>query len=300
VVSSSTYRVVDATAAFWSFWGAHGADDPTSQAIAFKATVIGAHPELFETTVVGVDPTRKASDLDERLGPFLADLPNRIDTMRRVSGQVASDLQRYDSSFRTLFPDMGWHGTLYFTLSIDAFDGAIRRVAGEACLLFGIDKIAKLHGRSANLGPLFHHELFHVHHNDVNPPPQMLDTGPHGLLEPLWREGLAVYVSSILHEGATPNELLLSEDMIREGTQELPQLAAELRRLLDDAQEVDYRDFFLGRGQRAGVPKRVAYFIGFLVAKELAKSRSIPALVQLRGSELRTAVDGVLAGFVAQ
>jgi hypothetical protein len=293
----ATYRTVDATGSFWSFWNAHAASGAVIQANAFRAMVVGAHPELFEVNVIKVDPTRSGSDLDERLGPYLVDLPVRIDTMRKVSVQIATDLERYDSSFRELFPNMRWSGTVYFTVSVDAFDGAVRRVNGESCLLFGIDKIAKLHGPSANLGPLFHHELFHVHHSDVNPEPDVPDTGPHGLLEPLWREGLAVYISSVLHPNASASELLLSDQMVREGTEKLPELAGELGSLLDDAKESDYRDFFLGRGQRPDVPRRVAYFVGFLVAKELAKDQPLAALVALRGPELRSAVDGVLSKF---
>jgi len=291
------YRVVDATPAFWAFWNKHAGDSIEEKRAAFQREVIASNHDLFAPGVVGVDPTKKGSDLDRRLLVWLADLPSRIATMRRLSEQASKELARHDESFRALFPDMTWSGRVVFTVSIDAFDGAVRKVGDQPALLFGIDKIAKLHGERASLAPLFHHELFHVHHETKNPTPVEPEEGPHGLLQPIYREGMAVYVSKLLHPRATNDDLLLSDAMVRDGTARLPRLAAELRALLDDATEADYRDFFLGRGQRGDVPVRVAYWIGLRVMEELAKTRTLEDLVVLRGPALRSAVDGALASF---
>jgi hypothetical protein len=55
-----------------------------------------------------------------------------------------------------------------------------------------------------------------------------------------------------------------------------------------------YRDFFLGSGKRADVPKRAGYYVGLLVAQEVAKTRGWKELVRLRGEALRVAVDDAL------
>jgi len=222
--ASRSYHVIDATPAFWTFWQAHAANPPQVQAAAFRRMVVGAHPELFTPDVIGVDPSLRGSDLEQRLGPYLASLPARIPAMRSVHARLAQQLGQYDRSFRTLFPDMRWSGTVYVTISVDAFDGSVRLVQDKLCLLFGIDKIVKVHGGSGDLGPFFHHELFHVYHHGMNPPPPMTEAGPHGLLQPLWREGLAVYVSHLLHPAASATELLLTREMVRDGPAEPDEL----------------------------------------------------------------------------
>ncbi len=62
--------------------------------------------------------------------------------MRHVSQTFRSDLTRYDQSFRQAFRNMSWAGTVYLTISVDAFDGAVRRIGTEPALLFGIDRIS--------------------------------------------------------------------------------------------------------------------------------------------------------------
>lgn len=213
--------------------------------------------------------------------------------MRKLTKEIESNLRNFDRSFRQAFPSFSWAGKVYFTVSVDAFDGAVRRVNSEMALLFGIDEIAKLHGAAASLEPLFHHELFHMHHGHVNPSPKDDRT----LLYPLWNEGLAVFVAKKLNSKATWAQLVLSDEMVRQGTRLLPTLAKELRPHLKGSTEEYYRDFFLGAGKRQGIPNRVGYFVGFRVVQEVAKDRTLNELVSLRGKELFSAVDSVLARF---
>src|SRR5262249_28327053 len=156
----------------------------------FKDIVVKAHPELYESNVVAYPPV-PPDWLDRRLMNFVASLPERIDAMRTLSTRLRSDLSRYDLTFRQAFPDMAWSGTVYFTISLDAFDGGTRRVSGKEALLFGIDKIAVLHSPQANLSALFHHEIFHVYQSHVRGGDPVSDAEGAGLLEPLWAEGLA-------------------------------------------------------------------------------------------------------------
>jgi hypothetical protein len=297
--SAPTYRIVDATPPFWRFWQEARDEAPEAAARRFRAVVVAAHPPLFAPTVIGRDPSQRRDDLDERLPAFLADLPPRIAVMRRLSDSIARELAAHDRAFRAAFPDMKWAGTVYFTVSLDAFDGAMREVDGRMALLFGIDKMAKLHGDQIDLAPMFHHELFHTYHFDVNPPPDLPDDAPRGLLEPLWSEGLAVYVARRLNPRATARQLLLSDELIAATDARLPALAAELRKNLDLSTPETYRDFFLGAGKRDDVPRRCAYYIGLKVVEKVAVDRDLPALARLRAAPLRQAVDDALARLAA-
>jgi hypothetical protein len=197
----AAYRIVDATGPFWLLWSKARDAPLDEQRRWFKDIVTAAHPELFQPEVIGLDPAHPADDIDARLLAYLPKLPARIRAMRRVTDSVRTDLARHDSTFRETFPDMRWSGTIYFTVALDAFNGGTRPVGGETALLFGVDKIAALQGEDANLGPLFHHELFHVYHGSVNAQMASATHGP--VYQDLWCEGLAVYVSKRLNPDAT-------------------------------------------------------------------------------------------------
>ena len=273
---------------------------PEEQMAEFRGRVVAAHPELFAPKVIGTDPTTGASDLDERLTLYLPSLPERAAGIQRAAAELRSTLAAQDSSFRRVFTDMKWSGVVYFTASIDAFDGALREIeqtggGKQLALLFGIDKIVKIYGAESRVGPLFHHELFHCYHLDVNPSIRSTEDSP-GMLEPLWTEGLAVYVASRLNPDATLRELTLSEAMVEAAQPRLAEIAAELRAQLDETTEASYRDFFLGAGKREDLPKRVGYYVGYRVAKHVAERHggSLPDLARLRRPALRDAVDEAL------
>lgn len=296
-----SYQIIDATGAYLAFLEKMPSVPPEARLSAFKSEVVGAHPELFHADVIGQDPTSKDAHLDERLREYLPSLADRTPGIQRMARELRGTLGEQDATFRRAFPDMKWKGTVYFTASIDAFDGAIREVrqpsgVSEPSLLFGIDKIVKLYGTEARVGPLFHHELFHCYHLDVNPSMKSTEES-HGMLEPLWSEGLAVYVASRLNPGATNRELTLSDEMVEAASRQLKPIAAEIRTQLDNTSEATYRDFFLGAGKRTDLPKRVAYYVGYRVAQVLATRHqdSLQELARLRRPELRAEVDEALA-----
>ncbi len=288
----ATYRVIDATGPFWSFWERAKALPVAEQRTIFRETVIAPNPSLFAESVLG-EPTPAA--LDEQIDRWLPTLPARIDAMRAITRTVREDLARHDTSFRRAFPDMRWSGRVYFTVSIDAFDGAVRKVDGTPALTFGIDKIAKLYGPDAKLEALFHHELFHIYHDQVALEAELHGRDPHGFLYPLWAEGLAVVAAKALNPGADAKALLLSPEMIRDTKPKLALLAKELLAGLDDTTEESYRDFFLGRGTRPDVPRRCGYLVGYVVAMRIVgRHGSIAEAARLRSPQLRVEVAAAL------
>lgn len=295
--TSSSYRVIDATGPFWTFWDEASALPIADQRRRFRELVVTKNPSLFAESVVG---EKTPEDLDAQVERWLPTLPGRIDAMRALTRSVRQDLAQHDATFRRAFPDMRWSGRVYFTVSLDAFDGAVRKVDGEPALAFGIDKIAKLHGRDANLAALFHHELFHVYHDQVALEAELHGRDPHGLLYPVWVEGLAVVAAKELNPGADAHALLLSREMIDGTRPKLADIARDLLAGLDDATEETYRDFFLGRGKRADVPRRCGYLVGYVVARRIVAAHgSVAAAARLRSPALHEEVAFVLRDLAA-
>lgn len=288
-----SYHVVDVGPAFWAFWDATRDEPVEVQATRFEEQVVAAHPAAFGPAVLGLDPTKTDFDLHARLVQWLPTLPSRVDVMRRLSAGVATDLDDYDRTFRAVFDDMAWTGKVYFTVSLDAFDGAVRMVDGEATLMFGLDKIAALHGESASLQPLFHHELFHLYQYDCLRDVMDSDEPPR-MYQALWGEGLAVHVAHTLNPEATWGQLVLTDEMVTFGEAHLGPLAKELYDVRDSGSQEVYRDFFRGSGQRADIPTRMGYFVGMKVAERMGKDRSLKELACLRDPVLKQGIEGAL------
>lgn len=288
---ASSWTVVDLMPGWWRAAGESAGAGPAEQRAAFRRHLVDAHPEAFSEEVLSLDRTAPF-DLDARIDAFLVEAPALEPVMRRLSQQVAADLPRHRASFEAAFPSFAWKGRVYFTVSLFAFDGAVREIGGAPALLFGLDKVAKLHGDQASLAPLFHHELFHVYHVEQGKPFE--GSEENRMYQALWAEGLAVHVARALNPGATNQQLVLTDDMVRRGEAMLPALAAELLANLDSTDPAFYRDWFRGAGKRQDIPIRVGYFLGMRVAEVLGRGRSLQELAMLRDPTLRQEIARAL------
>lgn len=299
VAAAPSYRIRDATGPLLQYLDRSAALSPASRVALFKQVVVAANPDLFVPGVLSRG-VKSWTGLDPRLDEVLPSLEARRSGIRQVSAQLTRELATHDATFRAAFPDMKWSGSVIFTASLDAFDGGLRPLGTETALLFGVDKIVALYGEHARIAPLFHHELFHCYHRDVNPTLEPT-ADSHGVLEPLWAEGLAVFVAATLNPGATADDLTLRDPMTREVDAVQGRLVQELRAHLDEISEEGYRDFFLGAGERADVPKRAGYLLGYRVAKRVAArtGASLPALARLQRPRLRELVDEALVALAA-
>ena len=114
----------------------------------------------------------------------------------------------------------------------------------------------------------------------------------------LWAEGLATYVSKRLTPGATLGDaLLLPPDLEAKAR---PKLAEITRRLLQHLDRPDLATFNLlftyGGPQpaAAGLPARSGYYVGYLVAAELGRGRTIDQLAHLKGPALYQMIRATL------
>ena len=288
---ASTYTVKDLTPTFWRFWDEARAKPEAEQLRLLRERVIAAHPDVYTAEVLTLDTSRPFDEaLAKRWPRFLSFAGAHLDTARTLSASLKQDLPRYEARFRKTFPDLAYTGEVYFLASIGAFDGGTREVKGRTALLFGVDVIATIYGEKANLEAFFDHELFHIYHGQF-PDPELEDT----LARALWKEGLATYVAWSLNP-ETPESVLFSlpVDMPERARASMPRLAGELRARLDSKSREDYQNFFLGNPQREDIPARSGYYVGYVVARELGRTRSLPELARLRGKPLRDAIDGVL------
>jgi hypothetical protein len=117
-------------------------DQPQSaQLLQFDEMVVKEHPEVYRESVLGVG----SNGPGPRIADFLRGVPANIAGMRKLSDSLEGDLPLYLSDFQKAFPDFACQNSIYFLVSLGAFDGGVRPVNGYPALLFGVDVIARVH-----------------------------------------------------------------------------------------------------------------------------------------------------------
>jgi len=267
--AGSGCRTTDLMPAFWSFWEKARGQAPAEQYRLFEEIVRSPNRAVYEGVLHG--STKPPSELIQRA---LEGVPPIEASMRQLSGRLAADLPGELAAFRKSFPRFQCSTPVYFLYSAGAFDGATRDVNGKSALMFGLDVIARL---KEELSPLLAHELFHVYHEEA------VAEDPDTFGWALWAEGLATYVSRRLNP-ELPEQQICCMPQIADAA--VPRLAGEALRLLDSEKREDYARFFLG-GAELDIPSRSGYVLGYRIATEAGKTRTLEELAALSPAQVR-------------
>jgi hypothetical protein len=142
-------RVVNLMPAFWRFWDAVKDQPPSVQLSLFDEMVVRKYPEVYQENVLR--PGRDESDLKTQIADFLVEAPANIAAMRKLGDSLETGLPLYLSGVQKVFPDFACKNSIYFLVSLGAFDGGVRTVSGQPALLFGVDVTARIHIHRINL-----------------------------------------------------------------------------------------------------------------------------------------------------
>ena len=174
-------------------------------------------------------------------------------------------------------------------------DGGTRDLPSGTALIFGADVIVRIHPDD-RLMPLFDHELFHVYQSQTT---KIQDCDQ--VWCSLWVEGLAVYVAQRLNPGATDAELLLTfPEPIRPAIDgHRGEAICTVLAKLGSRDEKDMGAMFSTGRLSPNLPPRFGYYVGYLVARDLGRSRSLETLARLQGPALRTLIARSLANLAS-
>jgi hypothetical protein len=261
---------------FWKYWDAAKGLPRDEQVRLFQERVMGAHAAIYGGVFEGMD-----KQIPKVVGESLDKMPSVEAGMRELSARLSDELPRQIARFREAFPKFRCEEAVYFLYSAGEFDGGTRDVSGKEALMFGLDVIAML---KEPLSPLFTHELFHVYHAERIP------KAPEAFYWNMWEEGLASYVSAKLNPNA-PACCLPPAPPIDAA---LPKIVAGVLERLDSESRDDYRPYFFGGENALGLPQRSGYVLGYRIAAEAGKTRSLEELAELQPAEVRKLVEAGL------
>jgi hypothetical protein len=277
-------RFVDVTAEF----------DKTAAETA-KLTDDKAKVALFEKRMATVADgfyarSRSPKKYDERVLGSLKAYPERREKILAVSAEFQKLFGPARASFQKAFGPVSSPQPVYLVHSLGEMDGGTRDNLNskKSTLMFGADVIAKIH-YGHDMTPFFHHELFHVYHE-----PRMEKCDATWCS--LWEEGLATYVAAKLNPGAGEAALMLDQPApIRPAVDaNLTGAICAAKPLLSSEKEEDYSKLFYGNAHIDGFPARMGYYLGYLVAADLGKTRSLKQLAALKPAEVKPLIDASL------
>ena len=286
---AGTGDVRDLARSFDEFWQRTQHLDEAARVAAFKRDIAVQFPDFYG--IERYHGSRTQAQQDAIIAKSLAAYPAlRADYLRKTR-QFELDLPRYTASFQATFADYRQLQPIYFLHSFGEMDGGTRELNGAAYLIFGIDGMVRYHG-AMDEAAFFHHELFHTYHAAA------LDAcSSDTVWVRLWSEGLATYVSHVLNPGADEKALLLDmPEGLAVRTRKVQQSAlAQLAGVLDSSDRAITAGLFsLSGGDDTGLPARRGYYLGYLVAQEAARGRTLQQLARLDCKASREVVGAAL------
>ena len=262
------------------------ADLPDAERVAgFKARFAPIVPGFYSAGRFRLnDPAKYDARLLNSLQRFPDERAGIADVSRRFSAMFAPAV----ASFEARFGPMTGYPPVYLVHSLGEFDGGTRSLPDGTFLFFGADMIARLHA-THDIQPFFHHELFHLVHAQAFPECDTVWCG-------LWTEGLAVYVSARLNPHATDEDLLLTFPEPLRPAVERDRAAAVclVLKRLDSSDAEDTNAMFSSGHPAPNLPPRFGYYVGYLVAAELGRTRDLKTLAALKPAEMRPLLETTL------
>lgn len=289
--AGTALRVQNIADDFVAVYDTTAGQPPDARVAAFRRDVAAQFPAFY---AIERFDGRHTQEEDARITKAFEQFPRIRDAYVDKVAQFDRELDRNVGSFRTAFPGFELSTPIVLLHSLGELDGGTRDLAGETYLLFGADVMAWVHDWDDE-APFFHHELFHVHHDRFFEECDALWCA-------LWAEGLAVYVASVLNpEAGEPALLLAWPDNMAEATRrQLKASLAHLQTVLSSTDESVYSALFNAAQDHTGLPPRRGYYLGYLVARELARDRNLSELAELSNEDAAGLVERAVAALLSR
>jgi hypothetical protein len=284
--AAQPYRLIDLSDEFAAAYDRTEGMPMPLRVKAFQTDVAALFPDFYGRTRFR---ELSAAQYDARIARAIEGFPAVREAYARKASSFAALLDPAYASFTRAFPDMGEFGDVYLLHSLGEMDGGTRGFSAGNVLIFGADVMGRAHPYDDE-EPFFHHELFHVYH-------QRTFAGCSQVWCSLWSEGLAVHVARTLNPDATDAQLLLTvpEDIPAAVDPNLREAVCTVRSRLQSEANGDINALFSSSRLNARLPPRFGYYVGYLVAREAGRTRSIRELAQLNVEQARPVVEAALA-----
>ena len=280
--------LVDLTDEFDAFWESSRSLGDAERSAAFRARMDSLLPGFYAPR-----GGRDAARYDTHVAQALTGYPEQREGVREVSRRFSTLFAPALTSFERTFGRFREPQPIFLVHSLGEMDGGTRELPRGVTLIFGADMIARYH-LAHDIRPFFHHELFHLRHFRTFRECEAVWCN-------LWSEGLATYVAKRLNPAASEAELLLTapEPIPAAVEANRAEAVCAVVARLDSAREEDLRALFSFRRLNERLPPRFGYYVGYLAAQELGRSRSLRELAAMTNAQVMPELERVLRRMAA-
>jgi hypothetical protein len=269
--------------------------DKSDAAARLHAAVIEPYPDLYNENYVDLPTGDKWQATIAEEQAYARSHRQEIVAADRY---LSANAQLFMKQFARTFTDFKCDFTFYIAPSFGRMDGSAAFVNGEHRIIFAPDVIPRYH-KLSELKVLIDHETFHIYHHQATgrfgASPEAVPT----ILEALWGEGLATFVSWRMNPAVSLDVALLQPGIPEGSKPHLADIAKDLLAHLDTKDRPTYFHYFAAGKQPEGYPPRAGYYVGMLIAEDLSSRYSLMQLAHLNGPELRASLVSELQMFAA-
>ena len=286
-------------ASFAAFWTAARNRPFEDQEAIWDKVVEQPRQDVYASVVWEIRDNLHWKEGKERL------LRQRFLEYPSVSGQIPaaartleSDIQVQATRFRGLFPDAPARPSIQLVLApnFDAKSGVLRN--RTPVLVLAVDSLIL---ERADMSVIFPHELFHLYHaNHAGIQNDGVMPGA-DLTLPLFAEGLATYVSSVLSPDRSDGQLLLQNNLGAIPVARLPEVAARFlpdanEKAIDPVHPATFGRWFMGSNKdyQPDLPNRTGYWLGLHVIRQIRRQYSLREMASWSPSRAQTQTRAAL------
>lgn len=254
-------------------------DTPAEQKISnFKTEVYDKAPLIYENLYndikwIGQTP-------EDRLLRFVDEFKSIEINFKELSGKLKVQFESSLAEFQKSFPDFKTDFEVCILHSLGIRAGGPVEIQDKTVLMFGVDQMAK-YFKFQNFSPFFQHELAHIYHSQHFTPVNNEKYSKDAFYNFLWREGLAVYISSVLNPDAREIEVFMVDSLPQKTNGVFRIIASDLVEKLYSTDQKLIEKYFWTSSKDTVIPKTAGYFLGYYLVKEIAKDYSLIELVSL-------------------
>lgn len=300
--TSTSRNVINWGDNFSTFW-TQAKDLPFPVQLSLWDKIVEEPQKKFYSTVVWreTESPDSAQRKRKRLEQVFADYSRKSAEIQSNFRKFQTTLELEISKFKARFP------SATFSLPIMAvpaptFNGKTDSYEDNGrkhFLAFGIDTLTI---RDDNPEVLYSHELFHVYHGEAS---GIRDDGTAEdatLIDSLWAEGLATYVSHELNPSASMQAVFMDSALADQPEEKLKYLAKEFLKVKNEMvhsknhPEIYGQWFLLNKCPSSLAPCRSGYFLGYHVARLLREKFTLDEMAHWSFKTAHEKIGVILQG----
>jgi hypothetical protein len=269
------------------FWKSIDTGDAAQQ---LRRNVIAPHADLYNENFVDLPSGQKWEQTVAREQVYI---DAHRDTVSAAEVYLLVHAQPLMRQFQRTFPDYKCNFTFYIAPSFGQMDGSAAYINQRHLIIFAPDVIPRYH-RLEEIKILVDHETFHIYHHQATGVFGASDQAVPTVLEAVWGEGLATFVSWRMNPQFDLDTALLQPGIPQGSAPHLQAIAHDLASHLDLRDEPTYLRYFVAGKQPDGYPPRAGYYVGALIAEDLSARYTLREMAHLNGAQLRALVAATL------